>query len=189
MNPKYGRRATRAAGRFMDLDGPAYGDEREKAVFTEAATFGFTLGIYANLVVALVSAVLGSLVVPTVVLALLAVPTWAALWYARRHDVEVDEIADRAGLKDQVTTFAVVFGGLIVTVGAMAFTVFTGHGLVRLPSLDVVGPDATGFMASLVEGAVIGGLGGSVVCLVVLLVSARKRTRRATAGSGADDED
>ena len=188
MSPKQ-ERINHATSRFLDLGSPAHGDERERAVFAQAATFAFTLGIYANLVVALVAAVLGSLVLPTVVLALLAVPSWAAIWYARRHDVDVDDIAARVGLQDRIATLAVTFGGVLLTVGAMAVTVFTGHGLIQLPVLDVVGPEATGVMASLVKGGVIGGLGGGVLGLVAILVGQRMRARGSAAGPGGDDED
>lgn len=178
MNGKQGR-VGRAVDRYMSLDGDSYGDERERAVVTEAATFGFALGIYASLAVALVAAVLGALVLPAVLVALLAVPSWSAIWYAGRHAVDIGELAERAGLQVRVGTLVAVFGGVLLTVAAMGFTVLSGHGLVQLPTVDVVGPDATGIAASLVKGGVVGALGGALVGVVAIPLAARRRRRRA----------
>lgn len=85
-------------------------------------------------------------------------------------------------------TLVAVFGGLLLTVGAMAVTVLTGSGLVSLPPLDVIGPDASGLAASLVKGAVIGALGGGLIGLVMIPLAARRR-RAAAATEDEPDED
>lgn len=188
MTSKQGR-VSRAVDRFMSLQTDGHTDERERAVFTEAATFGFGLGIYVNLAVALVAAVLGAVALPAVLLALLAVPSWTAMAYARRHGVDIEALADRAGLSVRLGTLVAVFGGLLLTVGAMAVTVLTGSGLVSLPPLDVIGPEASGLAASLVKGAVIGALGGGLIGLVMIPLAARRRRVAAAATEDEPDED
>lgn len=83
-------RLEKAASRIMDLDSPAYGDERERAVSMEARAYGITVGIYLSLVVALVSAILGQVLLAVVLLLTMSLPNWAAIWYARRHDVDIE---------------------------------------------------------------------------------------------------
>lgn len=164
----------RAADRMMGLESASYGDERERAVFMEATTFGYATTIYTGLTVALVAAVLGELLLPAVVLLLVGVPSWATIWYAGRRGVDVEELSGRAEGRVRTVVGAVVFGGIALALAAMAYTVFVGHGLVALPEIDLAGPDASGVMASLVRGAVIGGAGGLLVGAVVLAVKYRR---------------
>lgn len=182
-------RVDRAVERVMDLDGTVYGDERERAVFMEATTFGFTLGTFVTLGAAAATALTGAVLMPAVLLVVLAVPAWSTSWYANRCGVDLNDVIDRVGGRSKVPTMVAMFGGIVVTVAAMAYTVFTGQGLVVPPAVDVFGPDATGVAASLVRGAVIGGLGGTVIGLVALIVGSRLRARRPAAGSAADDVD
>lgn len=181
-------RFDRTVERIMALDSSVYGDERERAVFMEAATFGMTIGVLASLAVALVAAVLGSLLLPVVLIVLAGVPGWATMSYARRRGVDVTDLVGRVSLRERAGTIAVTFGGILLTLGAMAYTVFAGHGLVELPSVDVVGPDASGLAASMVRGAVIGAAGGAIIGLVAATVGSRWRRRR-TADAAVDDED
>ena len=54
----------RVAERVMDLDSPAYGDERERAVFMESNSFGLTSGFYVGLLGAVVASIFGLVLLP-----------------------------------------------------------------------------------------------------------------------------
>ena len=177
MNPTPGRLG-RAAERLINVDGGP-GDERERAIVAQSTSLGFVVGIYASLVVALAAAVLGGLVLPVALLLVMAVPAWTAIWFAGRRGVDMNDLVDQEKARTRAATFGVVFGGLILVTGAMAYTVFTGHGLIHLPPGELIGPDATGWGASFVKGSVIGAVGGAVIGFVAILVGSRIRTRRA----------
>jgi hypothetical protein len=180
----------RAADAVMALDSPTYGDERERAASMEAATFGFTIGIYVNLAVALVAAVLGGLLLPAVLLMVMAVPTWSAIWWASvRHGVDISDLADRGEPRRQTTVRLVVVGGMFLTVAAMAYTVFTGDGLVATPHVDVTGPDTGGLVGGLVQGGVVGGMIGLLAAGVLSTVKKRRAARPAPAGSAPENDD
>jgi len=167
-------RVDRALDRMMALDSPVYGDERERAVFMESATFGMTVGLVASLGAAVVAAVLGTLVLPAVLLVAAAVPSWGTAFYAKRRGVDINELVGRVSLRERAGTVVLVFGAVTLTVAAMAWTVFTGHGLIELPTPDVVGPDADNVWASMLRGGMVGGLGGALVGLVAAVVGSRR---------------
>lgn len=79
MNHETEARAANSFARFMGLSDAEVGDEREQAIMARAASFGFTVGIYVNLVVALIAAVLGGLALPTLLLLATAIPSWPPL--------------------------------------------------------------------------------------------------------------
>ncbi|WP_206515667.1 hypothetical protein [Georgenia faecalis] len=176
----------RAVARMMDLDSPTYGDERERAVFMEATAFGQTLAIYLGLAGALVAAVLGQLLVPVVLLALMWVPSVASIWYASRRGVDVADMGSRASRKTRAGVAASIFGGLVLTCGAMLYTLLVGHGLVPVPEVDLTGPEHEGVLRSALTGALVGGAGGALVGAVI---SARKRRRTAAEPAGDDLDD
>lgn len=181
-------RARSAPERFMDFGSVTYGDERERTILTEASTFGFSISLYVNLAVALVAAVLGGLALPTVLLLLTAIPAWSMGWYAKQRDVDLEELAARAGPLDRLGTLVTIFGGILLTVGAMIFTILTGNGLVAIPEVVVTGPAASGVWASLVKGAAFGSLGGGVIGFFFLLVNQRRRSRKAAAALPDEEE-
>lgn len=183
------RRVDRAVDRFMDLDSTSYGDERERSVFMEAATFGWTLAIYANLFAAIVAAVLGALAVPIVLLALMAVPAFSTIFYAGRQGVAVDELADGASIGRKLAVIIVVFGGMAMVLAAMTYTVFTGHGLIQLPSAELTGPEASGLGASMLRGGVLGGFGGAFLGLIAVIVLPFLKSRRAAVRADDDGVD
>lgn len=172
----------RAADRLMDLDSPVYGDERERALVMEAYTFGATATIYVCIGAAVVSAVLGGLLLPVALLLAAALPSFASIWYARRRGVDLLAMSERATPRERRTAVVTVVGGMLVVLGAMLVTVRTGHGLVPLPE-----PSGTisGTLDDVLVGAILGGIGGGLIGLVVQLV--RGRTRAAAAGTGDDD--
>ncbi|MGW6128844.1 hypothetical protein ACWFNE_02330 [Cellulomonas sp. NPDC055163] len=174
----------RAADRLMDLDSPVYGDERERALVMEAYTFGATATVYVCIGAAVVSAVLGGLLLPVVLLVTATLPSFASIWYARRRGVDLLAMSERATPRERRTTVLTMVGGVLVVLGAMLVTVRTGHGLVPLPE-----PSGTvsEVLDSLVVGAILGGIGGGLLGLVVQLV--RRRTHPAAAGTHGDDGD
>lgn len=153
-------------------------DERERAVANEASAIGMRTGIYAGLAVAVVAAVLGSLVVPLVLILLTGVPTWTAMLWAGRRHVDLTDVAGRAHLGVRVSVWAVIGTGMLLALGAMCWTIFTGSALVTPPDIDVAGPAAEGIGSSLARGAVIGGMVG-----VVLAVAATFWPRRRCDGA------
>ncbi len=171
----------RAADRLLALDSASYGDERERAVFMEATTFGFMLTIYVSMAVAVVTAVLGQLLLPVLLLLLVGLQSWATIWYAGRRGVDVSELAFRAEVRRKRNAGLVVFGGFALVLAALGYTVFTGHGLLALPAPDL----DSGPLGSMVRGGVIGGGGGLLIGAAVMAV----KDRRSGRSSGpAEDE-
>jgi hypothetical protein len=174
----------RAADRMMDLDSPVYGDERERALVMEAYTFGATATVYVCIGGAVVSAVLGGLLLPAVLLVAATLPSFASIWYARRRGVDLLAMSERATPRERRTAVLTLVGGMLVVLGAMLFTVRTGHGLVPLP-------EPSGTVSEVLDdalvGAILGGMGGGLVGLVMQLV--RRRTPPAAGGTRDDDVD
>ena len=125
---------------------------------------------------------LGHLLLPVLLLVLVGLQSWATLWYAGRHGVDVSELAFRAEPRLKRNAGLVVFGGFAVVLAALACTVFTGHGLLAPPALDL----ESGLFASMVKGGVVGGGGGLLVGAVVMAVKDR-RARRAGGGPAGDE--
>ena len=165
----------RVAGRLMDLDSPAYGDERERAVFMEASSFGLTTGLYTGLLSALAAAVFGFMLLPVILLVVTILPAAAALWYARRRNVDVQKLAENAGARSTMVSI-VVFGAMMVlTFAAMTYTVLTGAPLVPAPRLDVT--PGEGFLGGMAQGAVVGGIIGGLAAIVGGMLSFRRARR------------
>lgn len=170
----------RVAARLMALDSASYGDERERAVFMEATTFGYTLTSYVSIGIAVVTALLGQLLLPVLLMLVVGLQSWATIWYAGRRGVDVSELAFRAEPAMKRTTGVLVFGGFAVVLAALAWTVFTGHGLIDLPAVDV----GSGVVGSMVKGAVVGGGGGLLVGAVAMAVQNRRRARPGAPAEG-----
>lgn len=171
----------RAADRLLALDSASYGDERERAVFMEATTFGYMLTIYVSIAVAVVAAALGQLLLPVLLLLLLGLQSWATVWYAGRRGVDVSDLAFRAEPALKRNAGLVVFGGMALTLAALAYTVFAGHGL-----LDLGAPDMdSGLLASMLRGGIVGGAAGLAIAAVGMAVQGRRKAR---GGAPAEDE-
>lgn len=166
----------RMAERVMDLDSPAYGDERERAVFMEASTFGLTTGLYVGLLGAVVSSLFGLILLPVALLMMTILPAAATSWYARRRGVDVQKLVDRAG--DRTTMINVVTTGsaMVLTSALMSYTVFTGDPLLTPPSFDVT--PGEGFWGGLAQGAVVGGMLGGLAAVVGGVIGFRRGQRR-----------
>ncbi|WP_258934728.1 hypothetical protein [Nesterenkonia pannonica] len=86
----------RAAARLADTREGSRFDERERAVYSESATFANTLGILVALVVSLVLASVGHFVASFAVLLTMAIPEAAAAWYSMRRGVDPTKLRDSA---------------------------------------------------------------------------------------------
>lgn len=169
----------RVAERVMDLDSPAYGDERERAVVMESSTFGLTTGLYAGVLGAVVAAVLGLVLLPAALLVLTVLPAFAARWYAGRRGVDLRRLAELAGARSTVIGIAVGGAGTVLTFAAMAYTVVAGHPLVALPSFEVT--PGEGFLGGMAQGALVGGIIGGLAGII----GGVRSYRRANRGQGA----
>lgn len=163
----------RMADRLMDLDGGAYGDERERAVLMEANAFGLTIGIFAALAAALGLAVVGQLLAPLLFVLLAILPATAAGWYAGRRQVDATEVAERSGARSTPVLTVAIGVVVVLTFAAMAVTVFTGDPLIAA----AVDHPRGGLAGGLVQGGVVGGVLGGLATVIggaVTLVKARR---------------
>lgn len=176
----------RAAARLMDLDNASYGDERERAVFMEAATFGTTIGTYLHLLGAVVAAALGQLLLPVVLVVLTFIPALATGWYSDRRGVDISDLASRAGTRAKAVHITVANGVILLVLLAMLYTVSTGHGLVAVPEPDLADPRTRRIFTSMLGGAVVGGLIGGLGGAAWAL---RKSRRPATVAEGDDEHE
>jgi hypothetical protein len=167
----------RAADRFMNLDSASYGDERERVVFMEASTFGTTIGTYLHLLGAVIAAAFGQLLLPLVLLVLMCVPALATGWYAARRDVDVPELAERAEAATKAVHLVLVYGGIVLVLVGMLYTVSTGHGLVPVPEPDLTSADTRRLLTSLLGGATIGGVVGGAAAAGWSVMKALRSTR------------
>lgn len=173
----------RMSDRVMDLKSPAYGDERERAVFMESSNFGLTVGLYVGLVGAMCSAAFGLLLLPVALLVMTILPAAATHWYARRRGVNLQALADHAGARSTMINIVVTSAVMALTFAGMTYTVFAGQPLVPMPSLDVT--PGEGILGGMAEGAVIGGIGGGLAGVAGGIFSYRKAHRRDRGGAAA----
>jgi uncharacterized iron-regulated membrane protein len=174
-------RLDRVAERIMDLESPAYGDERERAVFMEASSFGLTTALYLGLLSTLIAAVFGFLLLPVALLVVTLLPSGAAVWYARRRDVNVQKLADKAGARSTMVNAVVFSAVMLLAFAAMTYTVFIGDPLLPVPRLEVT--PGEGFFGGMAQGAVIGGMIGGLAGIIGGVLSFRSARRRRN-GSG-----
>lgn len=161
----------------MDLDSPAYGDERERSVFMESNAFGLTVGLYAGLLGAVIAAAFGQFLLPTALLVLTSVlPSLAALWYAQRRGVNPQKLAESAGARSTMVGIVVFGAGMVLTFAAMAFTVFAGHPLISPLQFDVT--PGEGFVGGMAQGAVVGGMIGGAAAIIGGVSGYRRANRR-----------
>jgi len=166
----------RVAERVMDLDSPAYGDERERAVFMESNSFGLTSGFYVGLLGAVVASIFGLVLLPAALLVMTILPAAAALWYARRRGVDLQKLAENAGARSTMIGIVVYGAAGVLTSAAMTYTVFTGQPVLPVPPLEVT--PGQGFMGGMAQGAVVGGMLGGAATIVGGVYSYRRANRR-----------
>lgn len=165
----------RLVERVMDLDSPAYGDERERAVFMESTTFGLTTGIYLGLLGAVVASLFGLVLLPVALLAMAILPGVAALWYARKQDVNLHELAENAGARSTMLAIVVFGSAMVVTFAAMGYTVFAGQAMLPAPALEVI--PGEGVLGGMAQGAPVGGMLGGLATIIGGVHSYRRANR------------
>jgi len=170
----------RITDRVMDLDSPAYGDERERAVVMESSSFGLTTGLYLGLLGALIASVFGLLLLPSVLLVLTILPSLATMLYARRRHVDLHQLVEHSGARSTMVSTVVFGAGMVLTFAAMTYTVFAGQPLVVAPSFDVT--PGEGFFGGMAQGAVVGGMLGGLAAIIGGIYSYRRANRRRTSG-------
>lgn len=164
--------------RVMDLDSPAYGDERERAVSMESSAFGLTAGLYVGLLAALVASLFGLILLPVVLLVVTVVPSVAALWYASRRNVNLQKLAENAGARSTMVGIMIYGVAMVLTFAAMTYTVLAGEPMLPTPSFEVT--PGEGFFGGMAQGAVIGGMIGGLAAIVGGVHSFRRVSRRRT---------
>lgn len=177
----------RVASGVMDLESPAYGDERERAVFMEAGHFGLTIGLYLGLLVAMVAAAFGLILLPVVLVFVTVLPSAATHWYARRRGVHLNALAEKSGARSTLISIVATCSVMMLTFAAMAYTVFAGQPLIPLPSIEVT--PGEGFFGGMAEGATIGGILGGLAGVVGAIFAYRKANRDVADGDRDTSED
>ncbi|GAA2114461.1 hypothetical protein [Kocuria atrinae] len=163
------------ADQVMDLDSPAYGDERERSVFMESSTFGLTIALYLGAAGAFTAALFGYLLLPAALLAMIACPSLAASWYAKRKGVDIQMMAETAGARSTVVNAAIFSGAMVLTCAVVSYTLWTGDSLLAAPSVDPV--KNGGFLRGFLLGAAVGGMAGGLAGLFGLIQGLRKAKR------------
>lgn len=171
----------RAADRVMDLDSAAWGDERERAVFTESSSFGLTTALYAGYLGAVIASLFGLILLPVALLLVVNLPAAAATWYAKRRNVNLRDLAEKAGARSTMLNGVFFSVAMAATCAALAYTVFTGHSVLPTPSL--AGLSEVAFFRGLAQGAVVGGMIGALAALVGSVFSYRRANRQRRSGN------
>lgn len=170
----------RMSERVMDLESPAYGDERERAVIMESGHFGMTVGLYVGLVGAFVASLFGLILLPVLLLVLTVLPSAAYQWYARKRGVDPNRLAEKSVARSTMWGFVIFGSGMALTFAGMACTVFAGQPLLTAPQLEVV--PGEGFLGGMAQGAVVGGILGGLATVVGGVLSYRRANRKAMDG-------
>jgi len=176
----------RAAERLIDIDNVSHGDERERAIYMEASTFGMTLGIWGCFFASLVFAIFGQILLPVVLISVAMIPSYGTLWFANRRGVNTLELLSRGSYRSGLTSavsFAVV---LLLTLAAIIYSAYFGRGLLQFEvTFEVVGD---GLAEVAVQGALIGAGVGAVlgVVWVALIIRGHKKKRYKEPAPGDD---
>lgn len=169
----------RLAGRLMDLDSPAYGDERERSVLMESSSFGLTTGLYMGLLIAFVASTFGHILLPVALLVMTILPSAATHWYARRRGVNLQKLAEDSGARSAMVSIVVAGALMVLVFAAMTYTVFAGQPLLTAPRVEVT--PGEGVFGGMAQGAVVGGMIGGVAAIIGGVLGFRRATRlRAT---------
>ncbi len=169
-------RLDRMAERVMDLDSPAYGDERERALILESSSFGMVTGLYVGFLGAFLASLFGLLLLPVVLLVMTTLPAAAASWYAKRRGIDLQRMAESAGARSSMMHVLGYGTVTMLTSAALAYTVFTGEPLIEPPSPDPASGE--GFLGGMVQGAVVGGFLGALAATVGGVHGMRRAKRR-----------
>lgn len=168
------------AAAVVQPDSPAYGDERERAILTEASTFGMHVGTYLCFAGALVTALFGHILAPIVLVIAGTVPSYSMVWYAQRRGVDAHRLAARATTRSIAATVALVAVSLVGSAAAIAFTIWQGESILPgLPFNDI------GLSPYVGVGMAV----GTVLGLTVAILGLAKDRRRARERDSAEVPD
>lgn len=165
----------RMANQVMDLDSPAYGDERERAVFMESSAFGMSIGIYAALGAAIAASAFGLVLLPVALVCTVVLSAIAMEWYAGRRGVDVQALAKQAGDRSTLTNFIIIGGAMLLVSCAIGYGMIIGQPLLTAPSVSIT--PGEGFLGGMAQGAVIGGLIGSLAMILKGVLNYRRAQR------------
>lgn len=158
-------------------DSPAYGDERERAVVTEASTFGMQVGTYLCFAGALITALFGNILAPVVLIVAGTVPSYSMIWYAKRRGVDAHALAARASVRSVGVALTLVAISLVGSAAAIAFTIWQGEGI--LPGLPFAGIELSPYVG-------VGMAVGAVLGLILAVRGVAKDRRKALEPESAD---
>lgn len=165
------------AAAVVQPDSPAYGDERERAVVTEASTFGMQVGTYLCFAGALITALFGNILAPVVLIFAATVSSYSMIWYAKRRGVDAQSLRARAPLRSIGAALALVAISLVGSAAAIAFTIWQGEGI--LPGLPFTSIELSPYVG-------VGMAAGAVLGLVLAIAGLAKDRRKALEPESAD---
>lgn len=143
------------ADRLMALNSPIYGDERQRRVILESSAFGASIGLYACLIGAVLTAAIGDAAASLVLVIVAGLISMGVSWYSERRGVDLTAMARRDPRAWRLA-HATVLLALAAWAGALAFLGFAGRPLVPVPL-------QTGeFWAYVAAGGAFGALVGAV---------------------------
>lgn len=146
------------------------GDERERAVLLEAALRGNRAMLSAMLLLAFVTALLGSWLIPAAILLTMALAGRVTTDYAGERGVDLDRLGGQRSTRS--TRCLLGTTGMVLTFAVMSYTAATGHAL-------LVVPDTGSETSALVRAAATGLPAGGAVAVTVFGVIDAVRRRRA----------
>lgn len=151
-------------------------DERERAVYAEAATFGLTLGILAWWGVAMLLALIGQTAAALVLLFSSVIPALSTIWYASRRKVSSLEILGAWSLRRTMAITALMTTMAAVTLIGVLHSLLNGQGIVHVEFRNEI-PAQTDEAPLSFIGA-FGLVLAVVSCLVVLVLIWYGRLKR-----------
>ncbi|ROR73966.1 hypothetical protein [Bogoriella caseilytica] len=170
------------AAAVVQPDSPAYGDERERAILTEAATLAMQVGSYLCFAGALLTALFGNILAPAVLILAGTVPSYSMMWYASRRGVDAHALAARAPMRSIGGAMALVTLSLVGSAAAIAFTIWQGEGILPgLPFADIGLSPYVG--VGMAVGTVLG------LTLAILGLAKDRRSARERDSAEAPDEE
>lgn len=175
-------RLERLGDRFLDLDSPTYGDERERAIVLAASSLGFSVGLVALMAFTILLALTG---LPTVGFALWILAVLISLTmtgYAKAKGVDIQALGSRGS--GRLTTWATIasFGTVLVWVLATYYWVTNGHGVLPVNwSPDLSTPAGSGDQRGWLRSMLVGAVGGGLVGTVWMLIDNARRRKAARA--------
>lgn len=160
-----GRFIDTSARKLVEGDAGAW-DERERAIYAEAATFGLTLGILAWWGIAMLLALIGQTAAALVLLFSSAIPALATIWYAARRQVSSLELLGAWSLRWTIGVTALLAVMAAVTVMGVLHSLLNGQGIIHVEFRNEIPAQTDDAPLALI--ATFGIASAVVSCLLVL---------------------